>query len=178
MSGLMRQFVSREARALSDVRSASPETATVADSFLHTLVAFPLGGEACLVQFNEYCSFTIADEALPFVCLGIGQAIADHFLAFVRRVLWRDGAPTLGLGITSAMWTMRHVIATNALGIQDPTQVVTLTHEGDALIAHGLTEAELKDHKESVDAIEDRITRWGAQFSAAPIESAPIAPPQ
>lgn len=175
--GLMWPIVQREVRAVADVRAASPDAAARVDPFLQTLIAFPLGDDTCLVQFNEACAFTIANDELPFVCLGSGQSIADHFLAFVRRVLWCDDSPTLALGITSAIWTMRHVIETNAFGIQDPTQVVTLTRGHGELVARELTSPELSEHDASVDSIEATVGKWGAQFSLSPIIPAPVPPP-
>lgn len=177
MRGLMIRIVQPEMQSVRELRGAVPEVAGRADACLHTLIAFPYNSRAELIQFDPACSPTIANDELPFVCLGIGQAIADHFLAFIRRVLWKDSVPTLALGVFSALWTLRHVILTNAFGIQDPIQIVTLSAENGKFEARELTKEQLTDHDASVDSAEQTIWRWGSEFSASPSVAGPTPPP-
>lgn len=177
MRALMWRVVLPEVQAMRELRNAAPDGAARGDATMNTLLAFAVDGIPQLVQFDAACSPTIADDELPFVSLGSGQSIADHFLAFIRRVLWHDAVPTLALGVFSALWTLRHVITTNAVGIQDPVQVVTLSMEGPNFIARELTKAELTDHAGSVDSVEQTVWDWGTQFSTAPATAPPTPPP-
>lgn len=178
MRGLMTRIIQPEMQSVRELRGAAPEIAGRADACMHTLIAFPYNSHAELIQFDPACSPTIANDELPFVCLGIGQGIADHFLAFIRRVLWKESVPTLALGVFSALWTLRHVIHTNAFGIQDPIQIVTLSAESGKFEAREMTKEELTDHAASVDSAEHIIWRWGCEFSASPAVVAPTPPPR
>jgi 20S proteasome alpha/beta subunit len=177
MRGLMIRIVQPEMQAVRELRGSAPEVAGRADACMHTLIAFPYNETAQLIQFDPACSPTIANDELPFVSLGIGQGIADHFLAFIRRVLWKDSVPTLALGVFSALWTLRHVILTNAFGIQDPIQIVTLSRETGKFEARELSKEELTDHASSVDSAEETICRWGSEFSLTPAAAAATPPP-
>src|SRR6266705_1481807 len=73
-----------------------------------TILALPVEKQPQLLQFNQQASPEIATDELPFVALGSGQAIADPFLAFLRRVVWEMKTPTVQDGILGAVWTLRH----------------------------------------------------------------------
>jgi hypothetical protein len=45
-----------------------------------------------------------------FASMGSGQALADPFLAFVARVLWKGEMPTVDIGKLGLYWVLKHTI--------------------------------------------------------------------
>lgn len=67
---------------------------TINQSFL---VAFPPikdSDRPILIHFNWDCHPEMLTDKLPCVALGSGQQIADPFLSFIRRVLWKGDVPS------------------------------------------------------------------------------------
>jgi 20S proteasome alpha/beta subunit len=91
-----------------------------------TVICLPLNGVPCLIQFDQQGAPEEATETLPFVAIGSGQSIADPFLAFLRRLFWRNCLPTLNDGIFSTLWTLHHAIETHPSGVSDPKQIIIL----------------------------------------------------
>jgi 20S proteasome alpha/beta subunit len=92
-----------------------------------SLFAIPLSGSASLIQFDYSGAPEAATKELPFVALGSGQPIADPFLAFLKRLLWKEREPTVAEGRFAAAWTIQHAIQTNPGGVAGPLQMATLT---------------------------------------------------
>jgi 20S proteasome alpha/beta subunit len=117
-----------------------------------SLLAIPLGGSASLVQFDYNGAPEAATKELPFVALGSGQPIADPFLAFLKRVLWKDREPTVAEGRFAAAWTIEHAIKTNPGGVAGPLQMATLT------VAAGRPKidviADIAEHQQAVNEAE------------------------
>jgi hypothetical protein len=63
--------------------------------FCKSLIALPVNNVPHLLQFAEGGNPEQTTEELPFVALGSGQPIADPFLTFLRKILWKDRLPTL-----------------------------------------------------------------------------------
>lgn len=62
-------------------------------------LATPKGGPT-LFQFNAQGAPEESTAQLPFVCVGIGQILADPFIAFIKDVFWERGEfPTLPEGV-------------------------------------------------------------------------------
>ncbi|OGM28158.1 hypothetical protein A2962_02105 [Candidatus Woesebacteria bacterium RIFCSPLOWO2_01_FULL_39_61] len=123
-----------------------------------SLVALPISKEPCLFQFNQQGAPERANGDLPFVSIGSGQQIADPFLAFIRRVLWKGQSPSMGEAIFAAVWTLNHAIDTNPGGISEPIEVMVLRKPNSEWEAVELTEDELKEHKETVTYMEKHIS--------------------
>jgi 20S proteasome alpha/beta subunit len=141
------------------------------------VVAIPLEKRPELIQFDHQCAPELATRDLPFVAIGSGQAIADPFLAMVRRVFWPSSEPSLEDGIFSAVWTLRHAIETNPGGVADPVQVTVLERPGKDWEARELDQAELDAHENAVKDAEDALRDWRSQFTAKPSGDPPEAPP-
>jgi len=92
-----------------------------------TMVALPIAGKPCLLQFDLSGAPEQATKQLPFVALGLGQPIADPFLAFLKRILWNDSEPTVREGRFVAAWTVRHVSQTIPGGVGGKLQMASLT---------------------------------------------------
>ena len=68
-------------------------------SVLHsTLMALPIAGKAELIQFDYQCQPDAATPELPYISIGSGQALADPFLAFLRRIFWPGTFPPISPG--------------------------------------------------------------------------------
>src|SRR5207245_1801501 len=95
-----------------------------ASALASALVATMIGKAYHLFQFNHQGSAEAATTHLPFVAIGSGQATADPFLAFIRRLFWPSKLPATGEGLFAGVWTVRHAIHTSPGGVADPIQAV------------------------------------------------------
>ena len=118
----------------------------------------------------------MATSDLPFVAIGSGQGIADPFLAFVRRIFWPKGCPSISDALFSVIWTLRHAIDTNPGGVADPIQIVVLEKKGDWQ-ARELTDPEIEQHVEAVRDAEKSLVEWRSQLSTTPTGASPQQPP-
>jgi hypothetical protein len=71
-----------------------------------TAVAFALEDGPHLLQFTQALNAEEATKDLPFFALGSGQASADVFLAFIRKIFWPDELPSISAGELSVIWTL------------------------------------------------------------------------
>ncbi|MBX9579141.1 MAG: hypothetical protein K2X87_02445 [Gemmataceae bacterium] len=142
-------------------------------------VAFPYGGECRL------CEFGAADlqpefkmSGAWFVSMGSGQAIADPFFGLLRRTLFRNRQPRLREGVFAAAWVLEHAIELNPGGINDPVQIGVLERPDPTLpfAARLLTEDELAEHKDGVNAVEDYLAEYRGRLNTPDTTSNP--PPE
>ena len=146
------------------------------------VLALPIEDRPELIQFDQQAAPEIATDELPFVAVGSGQAIADPFLAFIRRVVWGMKTPTVQDGILAAVWTLRHAIETNPGGIAEPIEIVVLRKEKgekgkEEFVARELDPNQLVEHREAVQSAEDKLAEWRKTLSPAPDAPAPPPPP-
>lgn len=159
MSEKFREHIFKEIEAAQKAQVVSgigPMAGGSAISF--SLVALPVSGEPCLFQFNQQGAPEQATEELPFVAIGSGQQIADPFLAFIRRVVWKEQSPNLNEAIFAAIWTVHHAIETNTGGIDKPIQAMILKKIDSDWTAQELTNEEINEHFESVNGMEEYIS--------------------
>jgi hypothetical protein len=145
-----------------------------------TLVAFPLGDEAVLFQFDHQCAPEEVTHDLPFAAIGGGQQIADPFLAFLRRIFWEQRKFTVADGIFAALWTVDHAIKTSPGGVAEPIQIIVL--ERDAAghwSARELQDGDMREHRQAIADAEAHLRRFGLDFgpTEAPADAAPPEPP-
>jgi len=117
-----------------------------------SLLAIPLRDSPSLIQFDFNGAPEAATKELPFVALGSGQSIADPFLAFLKRILWKDRDLTVAEGRFAAAWTIEHVIRTNPGGVGGPLQLATLTMSGGKPKIDMITDT--AEHQEAVREAE------------------------
>lgn len=142
-------------------------------AFTQTLVALAPRRSPQLVQFDYQCSPEVATDDLPFVAIGSGQGIADPFLAFLRRVFWKDTLPSLSGGIFAVMWTLLHAIETALGGISRPIQIATLSVKDTQPSAAFLSEAELKEHEVARSEAEDHLRNFRTEQQPTGAEAEP-----
>jgi 20S proteasome alpha/beta subunit len=139
----------------------------------HTMLALPIGNTAHLFQFDQQGSPEEASENLPFVAIGSGQALADPFLAFLRRVLWKDASLNLNQGIFASIWTLAHAINTNPGGISDPIQIAILERRDGGWHSRFLGDEEREEHYRGIGGLEDYLAKY---FATPPTEPLPAEP--
>ena len=142
-----------------------------------TMIALPMQKYCGLFQFDQQCAPEEASDGLPFISIGSGQPLADPFLAFIRRIFWRDRLPTKAEGIFAALWTLQHAIDTAPGGIGDPTQIVLIESESDdRWQARELLSEELQEHKEAISCAEHSLSNFREAFEKNDIEESPPPP--
>lgn len=128
-----------------------------------SVVAMIVKGNPELFQFDFQAASEQATEDIPFIAVGSGQQLADPFLAFLRRIFWKDHLPTLNEGIFAALWTLQHAVAVNTGGVSDPIQVAILTGE-DGGSARELEATELEEHYQSIHAAEAKLSAYKTEI--------------
>lgn len=134
------------------------------------LVAFPPTKSIkhpTLIHFNWQCQPEMLSDQFPTVALGSGQSIADPFLSFIRRVLWKGEVPSsISDGIFAASWTMRYVIKASAAYVDDPIQIAIMrpSSSGGSWKTEIVENPALDEHFENVSAIEKYISDYPSQF--------------
>ncbi len=131
------------------------------------LVALPLNDQSELLCFDEQAQSEMITVDLPFVAIGSGQAIALPFLAFVKRVMWKDSAPkTLGDGIFAVLWTLQHVIKVNAgISVGGELTIAILQKQQGIWKAEMLDDYVLDEHKQAIRAAESALRNHRDTFN-------------
>jgi hypothetical protein len=136
------------------------------------LLAAVIQGEPCLVEYGTLdFQPEIKKEKLFFVSMGSGQMLADPFLAFIGRVLWKDQPPTVEQGKFGVYWALSHAIKLAPGGVGLPINLATLSRENNNWIAKTLP-----DTQEQAQYIEELEGHIGA-FARNTIEEAETTPP-
>jgi len=131
-----------------------------------SLVGMVISDKAHLFQFDHQGAPERATEGLPFVSVGSGQAIADPFLSFLRKIFWSDVEPNLNDGIFAALWTLQHAIAVNPGGVAGPIHIITLAKEptgrgnNTQWTTRELEADELREHEEAVKSAEEKLAHF------------------
>lgn len=104
--------------------------------------------------------------------MGSGQPLADPFLAFVSRVLWRDRLPDVKIGRFGLFWALRHTLKHAPGLVGPPIRLATLQKRDAAWVA-----SEADDHQEAEQFIENIEAQIGATIYGPQVEPAASAAP-
>lgn len=128
-----------------------------------TLVAMPINYNPVLFHFNGLADSIERNSDLPFVSIGSGSRFADPFLAFLKRILWRDSAPnSTRMAVFGVLWTLQHVSKVSpGLGVGEPHRIAVLENRGSGWIANRLSEGELLEHRQAIIDAEDALRGFG-----------------
>jgi hypothetical protein len=107
---------------------------------------------------------------LCFVSMGSGQLLADPFLAFVNRVMWRNSIPTVDMATFGVYWVLSHTINLAPGKVGPPIRLATLRKVDGAWIAK---EQDTQEAGEYISELEGHIAGFAPQ---APIEAAKAEP--
>jgi 20S proteasome alpha/beta subunit len=141
-----------------------------------TLVALAARDGLHLVQFDCECCPEVTTSDLPFVSIGSGQIIADPFLAFLKRIFWKDRLPSVSDGTLAVVWTLEHAIDTAPGGIALPITIGVLQMEGAQPKARLLSNDELQEHREMRSLAEAHIKKFEQEQRPIGGESEPPKP--
>jgi ATP-dependent protease HslVU (ClpYQ) peptidase subunit len=145
------------------------------------VVAMGILGQGSLVQFNHQCSPEEATSDLPFIAIGSGQALADPFLSFLRRIFWAKKLPGLSEGILATVWGLEHAIRINPGGVSGPVQIITLSRAKNSKgwVATELSDEELGEHRQNMIDAETALAsyRKGQQAGGEEAVAPPPTPP-
>ncbi len=135
------------------------------------LVTLPLNDKSELLCFDEQAQSEMVTADVPFVAIGSGQAIALPFLAFVKRVIWKDLMPkTIGDGISGVLWTLQHVIKVNAgLGVGGEPTIAALQKQQGVWKAQMLDDYSLDEHKQAIRAAESALSNYQNIFNPSTV---------
>jgi hypothetical protein len=95
--------------------------------------------------------------------------LADPFLAFVCRVLWKTEMPTVDLGKFGVYWVLSHTIKLAPGKVGPPIRLATLRQVKGTWIA---AEQDTQESSQYIEALEDYI----GCFEQPPIEEATPEP--
>ena len=151
------------------VVQATQNPSSLTHAMHSSLVALQHLSKDRLYQFSETCAPEEATDELPYVALGSGQANADPFLAFLKRVLWDDRQPTIADGQLAVYWALHQTIEATPLLGGDP--VLATLQRGKAEF---VPEEQLLEHRQAIDNIESQLRYWRDTLSA---ETSPDTPP-
>lgn len=130
-----------------------------------------------LMQMDMVGNCEVATDELPIVSLGSGQAYADPFLGFIKRVIWAGRAPTVADGTLAAVWTIQHVVKTNGPGVgvggTPVVGVLRVTKSGVVMEWPNIDE-----HLQNIDVLEAAIrdAAMNEGKATAPQAAEPAAP--
>lgn len=159
-------------RSAATVASLIGPQAAGQSALCQSLVALPLKKKACLFQFDNSGAPEQATDDLPFISLGLGQPIADPFLAFLKRILWKDSKPTVAEGRFAAAWTVQHVIETIPGGVGPPIQLATLIANKEPIIEF----IDPAEHLQQIDIAESALRDQIRSFGTPPTAATPTPP--
>jgi 20S proteasome alpha/beta subunit len=112
----------------------------------------------------------IKTEKLFFVSMGSGQMLADPFLAFVSKVLWKSKMPTVDEAKLGVYWVLDHTVKLAPGKVGPPIRVATLRMTDGKWIA---AEQDTQEFAQYVEELENHI----GKFIRAPVEDAAANPP-
>lgn len=166
----------QELQACAQAAPAVGQQIAISSAIALTVLAVPVQGNPCLFLFDQQGATKAASDDLPFITIGSGQAIADPFLAFLRRIFWPSGTvPNLGDGIFATLWTLVHAIETHPGGVAKPIQIAVL--KGNK--AKFLEEAEYAEHYQNIEAAEGALKNYRTSLVSSDTTTTPppVPPP-
>lgn len=142
------------------------------------LMAAPLEDKPQLVEF-ALSDFQpeVKNDKLHFVSMGSGQMLAEPFMGFISRVIWGGQAPDVQQATLGVVWALQHAIEMAPGGVGLPIRIATLRKEGGAWKARVLTDEELQEPLQHIQAIEDRIRQYPAEILAQAMAQPEPPPP-
>jgi len=150
-----------EMTAVRDTREALRIPGCEASSQCEMLVATVLNERHELIHINEHGGTALVEDDVPYVAIGIGQSIAYPFLGFTRRMFWQSELPSIATATFSIMWTLMHVVDSNAAGMSRPFSLAMLEPQSGQWTAREVAHAELKEHEDRVVEAEQLLRDWG-----------------
>jgi hypothetical protein len=83
--------------------------------------------------------------------------LAEPFLAFIDRVLWKSTMPDVKLGMFGVYWALNHTILYAPVGVGAPAKIAVLRRDGRDWKVEKFEENDLEETIEHIAEIEGRI---------------------
>ena len=142
-----------------------------------TLLAYPVGGNACLFTFDQQGAPEQAKDNIVFYAIGSAQPRADPFLAFLRRTFWKEKVPSVLDGIFATLWTLDYVIQSDPGAVGGVPRIAVLEKKGKEWIARQLDDAELEEHRQIVAAATAHLAGFARAPTKGGTEGEGVPPP-
>jgi hypothetical protein len=175
--GVFTNFAVRECttnvskRFLSDLAGSMASSNSQNGIGFGALIAAALKDGPFLAEFaaNDFQP-ELKTEKLFFVSMGSGQVLADPFLAFVSKVMWKGKMPTVDDAKFAVYWVLDHTIKLAPGKVGPPIRLATLRNVAGKWVA---AEQDTQEFAQYVEELEDHI----GKFIRAPVEEAAANPP-
>lgn len=141
------------------------------------LVAFAASGVPYLYILDRECLLSEVTWTASCAAVGTASDLAESFLAFQRRVLWRDAQPTLAQARLAAYWTVRNAIDTRPTMLANPVEMGLLLRRDESdFYAVELSTADVEETGRAVEtSLETVAARIGEDVLPA-LENFPEPP--
>lgn len=144
-----------------------------------SLVALSVSGGPRLYEYEWNGSPEQKTEAMPFVTIGSGQALADPFIAFLKKIFWEEGLPPLKEATFAVLWTLEQAIELAPGGLAPPVHLYWLSRDparnGAPFTPRKLDDAELQEHRQAIKDAKDALHGF-RDFVEAGDDESPEAP--
>lgn len=142
------------------------------------MLAFPCQEEEPFIcTFDpEHFQPELIEKRLWYDSMGSSKAITDPFLALMRKAFWTGGPPLVNDAVFAVTWALEHAVEVNPGGVNGPIRVAVLQGRGGGLKARLLSEYELLEHKQNVEAAYDALRRFRDRQSPATAADLPEVP--
>lgn len=132
------------------------------------MLAFPCQNRPFLCTFDpEHLQPELIEERLWYDSMGSAKPITDPFLALMRRAFWTTGPPLVYDAVFAVTWALEHAVEVNPGGVNGPIRIAVLERSsGREFRARRLSEEDLLEHKENVEAAYDALRKFRDRQSA------------
>lgn len=141
------------------------------------MLAFPCQNKPFICAFDpEHFQPELIEERLWYDSMGSAKPITDPFLALMRRAFWTTGPPLVYDAIFAVTWVLQHAIEVNPGGVNGPMKIAVLEKYQGRWRARLLSEDELLEHKQNVEAAYDALRRFRDRQSPSTTGNVPDIP--
>ncbi len=125
------------------------------------MIAAPCGPDVDLIEFE---TGNMQPERklgkMNFVTMGSGQTLAEPFLAFISRVLWKNQIPTVQSASFGVYWALAHTIKIAPSGVGEPIVIATMTQTNGVWSAKIMSNDETQEQQLHIDSIEKKLGEY------------------
>lgn len=122
------------------------------------LLGIVIEGEPHLIEFATTDFQPELKEGKSFyVSMGSGQLLADPFLTFVKRVLWRDTMPTVERAKIGVIWALKYTIGLAAGGVGGAMRLGVIRSQPDGGWQANVLD-DVQEQEQYINELESRIS--------------------
>jgi hypothetical protein len=141
------------------------------------MLAFPCQESPFICTFDtEHFQPELIEARLWYDSMGSAKPITDPFLALMRKAFWTSGPPLVYDAVFAVTWALEHAIEVNPGGVNGPVRIAVLEKQRGKLTARVLSENELLEHKQNVEATYEALRRFRERQSVSMERDLPEVP--